>query len=413
MRPLPRQSTLGMYGAALALILASLAGFVFAQHEHHGPAPAANTPQPQPDHDAHAMGETSLRRIEPGRTYSPPPPHMGHQAGRVHAPAVAPLGYEMDAGVKVFTLIAQPVRWHINDGKQSDDPRVPQKNKVEYAMQHEEVREVIGWGYNGSVPGPTIEATQGDTIRVILKNELPEPTSIHWHGIELPNEMDGAAEVTEPPTPPGGTRTYQFKLHQNGTFLYHSHFNVMKQEALGLGGILVIHPPEEKQKPDVDVSILLQQWQLLPGNPNPDVVGMDWNWFTFNGRAAPDIPPLVVKQGQRVRIRLGNLSMDSHPIHLHGYSFKVVGTEGGPIPESAQWPAATVDVPPGSTRDFEFVAWNAGHWMIHCHKVHHMMNSHAQIPVGMMPHGGMVMLLHVEPADEKAPWRHPGEPEGK
>lgn len=140
---------------------------------------------------------------------------------------------------------------------------------------------------------------------------------------------------------------------------------------------------------------MLQAFALLPGNDRPNLVTMDFNWFTFNGKVAPNIEVIRVRAGERVRIRFGNLTMTSHPIHVHGHTWNVVGTEGGVIPETAQWPGATVNIPPGSTRDVEFVAWNPGVWRLHCHKLHHIVNGHADIPMGVMPHGGMFTFLHV------------------
>jgi len=350
-------------------------------------------------------------RIEEGKVYSPPPPLMGKQMGMVETLNVPALGYELDGKVKVFTLIAQPMEHVITDGKPMDNSIIPAMHRFTGGMGHMLDMEQKGlvWGYNGSMPGPTIEATAGDTIRVILKNELPEPTSIHWHGLEVPNAEDGAAGVTEAATLPGETHVYEFTLFQSGTFMYHTGFNVMKQDALGLGGLVVIHPKDEKNRPDREFAIMLQEWTFPPGNPNPNLASMAFNWFTFNGKSAPSIDIMRIKQGQRVRIRIGNLSMQSHPIHIHGYAWKVVGTEGGPIPESAQWSGATINVPPGTTRDVEFVAWNPGVWRFHCHRLHHIMNAMADRPMGIMPHGGMFTLVHVEPKDPKAKWIHPNQ----
>jgi len=350
-------------------------------------------------------------RIEEGKIYSSPPLLMGKQMGMVETLNVPALGYELDGKVKVFTLIAQPMEHVITDGKPMDKSIIPAIHRFTGGMGHMLDMEQKGlvWGYNGSMPGPTIEATEGDTIRVILKNELPEPTSIHWHGLEVPNAEDGAAGVTEAVTFPGESHVYEFTLYQSGTFMYHTGFNVMKQDALGLGGLVVIHPKDEKNKPDREFAIMLQEWNFPPGNPNPNIASMAFNWFTFNGKSAPSIDIMKIKQGQRVRIRIGNLSMQSHPIHIHGYAWKVVGTEGGPIPESAQWSGATINVPPGTTRDVEFVAWNPGVWRFHCHRLHHIMNAMADRPMGIMPHGGMFTLVHVEPKDPKAKWIHPNQ----
>ena len=327
---------------------------------------------------------------------SSPPPLMGKQMGRVHTLNVPPLGYEMDGDVKVFTIIAQPVKRFLTEGRMPDESIIKAANRFVGGMHHMNLpKEVRLWGYNGSMPGPTIEVTQGDRVRIIMKNELPEPTSIHWHGLEVPNEMDGAGGVTQPPTPPGTDFIYEFTVHQVGTFMYHTGFNMMKQDGMGLGGFFVIHPRKPKHKINRDFAIMLQAFALEPGNDRPNLVTMDFNWFTFNGKVAPDIEVITVRQGGRVRIRLGNLTMSSHPIHIHGHTWKVVGTEGGPIPEAAQWPGNTINVPPGTTRDVEFIASNPGVWRLHCHKLHHIINAHADIPMGIMPHGGMFTFVHV------------------
>ena len=340
---------------------------------------------------------------------------MGTQMGIVNTLNVLPLGYELDGDIKVFTLIAQPLTHEFTDGHPMDRSTIPLMNQfvggMANMMTHTNQKGLV-WGYNGSVPGPTIEVTEGDRIRVVLINELPEPTSIHWHGLEVPNDQDGAGGVTEPPTPPGGRHIYEFTLYQNGTFMYHTGFNVMKQDALGLGGFLIVHPKEEQVKPEKEFAIMLQEWTFAPGNPNPNISSMDFNWFTFNGKAAPSIESLNIEQGERVRIRFGNLSMQSHPIHLHGYSWRVVGTEGGPDSTSGPVGGSTINVPPGTTRDVEFIAWNPGSWRMHCHRLHHVMNAMADAPMGIMPHGGMFTLVHVRPTEPSSEWRHPSQRKG-
>jgi hypothetical protein len=345
---------------------------------------------------------------------SPAPTLMGKQMGVVETLGILPLGYERDGNVKVFHLIAQPIKKVIVDETKAADYEhlIPEKNKLDSMYKHHHkpiIQKIRAWGYNGTTPGPTIEATEGDRIRVILKNELPEPTSIHWHGIELPNDQDGATPETNRPILPGETFTYEFTLYQSGTFMYHSGYNVMKQDDYGLHGMLVVHPKKYENEIDRDIAIFLQQWRIRPGNKDPDLVSMDFNWFTFNGFAAPNIPMIKVKEGDRVRIRFANVIMMSHPIHIHGHTWWVVGTEGGPIPKSAQWPGNTISVSPGTTRDVEFIAWNPGLWRLHCHKLHHIMNDHGDVPLGIMNHGGMFTLLYVEPKDPKAPWQHPKE----
>jgi len=264
-------------------------------------------------------------------------------------------------------------------------------------------QKIRAWGYNGHSPGPTIECTEGDRIRIIFKNELPEPTTVHWHGIELPWNQDGSGQ----PVMPGQTHTYEFTLYQSGTYVYHSGFNMAKQDSFGLAGMLVIHPKKYTKKIDRQFAIMMQEWSLLPGSKSPDVMEMlDFNWFSFNGHAGPNIPVININEGEWVRIRFSNISMTSHPIHLHGHKWKVVGTEGGPIPESAQWPGNTINVPPGTTRDVEFLAWNPGVWPFHCHKIHHTLNAHAKIKMGVMPHLGMFTNVNVIPRDLNAQWQH-------
>jgi len=351
----------------------------------------------------------SMSWKDPEITISDPPSTMGQQMGHVEMLGIKPLGYIMDGNVKIFHLTAQPVE------KVLTDPHAPRPDIIPEAYRDDFIKhaprksqKIRAWGYNGSIPGPTIEAYEGDRIRVVFKNELPEPTSIHWHGLEVPNKQDGAAGETQRPVLPGETYTYEFTLYQSGTLLYHSGYNIMKQDMMGLAGMFVIHPKEGYDQPiDKDVTILLQQWTLLAGNPYPDIENMLPNWATFNSLAAPSIPYIQVNQGERVRLRFGNISFDNHPIHLHGYRWLNVGTAGGPIPPSARWYDSTVDVPPGATRDVEFTAWNPGIWRMHCHKVHHAVNAHVDVPMGIMYHGGMFTLVHVIPEDPQAPWKHP------
>jgi manganese oxidase len=272
-----------------------------------------------------------------------------------HALVVTPDGSTLPSkmvdGRKEFHLVAEPVRREFAPGM------------------------VINcWGYNGQSPGPTIEAVEGDRVRILVTNKLPEPTSVHWHGVILPNGMDGVGGLTQPHILPGETYAYEFTLKQHGTQMYHPHSDEMVQMAMGMQGFFVIHP-RGGAPVDRDFAIFLNEWFVAPGTatPNPSVM-TDFNLFTFNSRVFPGTAPLVVRRGQRVRLRFANVSMDNHPIHLHGHQFKLTGTEGGSIPPSAQWPMDTVDVPPGSTRTVELVADNPGDWPLHCHKNHHVMN---------------------------------------
>ena len=236
---------------------------------------------------------------------------------------------------------------------------------------------INAWCYNAQTPGPTIEAVEGDRVKIFVTNKLPEQTAVHWHGVLLPNGMDGVSGLTQKGIQPGETFKYEFTLKQHGTFMYHSHGDEMVQMGLGTMGFFIIHPKNPTgPKIDRDFAIFLNEWFVEPGTktPNPNVM-TDFNIFTFNSRAFPGTAPLVAKTGDRVRIRFGNVGQESHPIHLHGYNFKVVATDGGDIPESAQWPETTVVIFPGQTRTIEFVANIPGDWAMHCHRRHHPMNA--------------------------------------
>jgi manganese oxidase len=264
------------------------------------------------------------------------------------------LPWTMENGVKVFRLTAEPVVREFAPGMK-----------------------VKCWGYNGTTPGPTIEAVEGDRIRILVTNRLPEHTTIHWHGIFLPNGMDGVGGLNQPHIKPGETYAYEFTLRQHGTFMYHPHADEMLQMAVGMMGMFIVHPKDGEPEPiDRDYAVMLHEWAVHPGTYRPDpAIMLDFNMFTFNSKIFPAIAPFVARTGDRVRMRFGNLSMDQHPIHLHGYSFKITATDGGRIPPAGQWPQTTVPVPVGSTRDVEFVADAPGDWAIHCHKSHHTMNA--------------------------------------
>jgi len=273
------------------------------------------------------------------------------------------LPWRVRDGVKEFHLVAEPVERELAPG----------------SVAHL-------WGYNGSSPGPTIEAIEGDRVRIYVTNRLPEHTTIHWHGILLPNGMDGVGGLTQPQIQPGETFAYEFELRKSGTFMYHPHADEMVQMALGMMGLFIVHPRKPSvHRVDRDFGFLLATYELRPGTYVPDVSEMtDFNAWTFNSRVFPAIDPIVARKGDRVRIRIGNLTMTNHPIHLHGFDFKVTGTDGGWIPQSAQWPEVTVDVPVGAMRTIEFLADEEGDWAFHCHKSHHTM--------GPMGHGVANML---------------------
>lgn len=269
----------------------------------------------------------------------------------VEGPDLTKLPYKLVDGVKEFHIHCEHVRRELLPGNWMDF-----------------------FGYNGSMPGPIIEATQGDRVRFVVHNHLPEPTTIHWHGLELPIEEDGVPGVTQDPIMPGKTYTYEFDLHQAGTFFYHSHMAM--QEAFGMVGYFIIHPAVAWNPPvDRDFLLLFQNFHIPPNQTIPDSMAMDWNWHTINGRSGPYTTPMVCRHGERVRIRILDFSpQQHHPIHLHGHTFWVTGHEGARIPQSAWLPRNNQLIAVAQAAELEFIAFNPGDWLMHCHMVHHMMN---------------------------------------
>jgi len=264
------------------------------------------------------------------------------------------LPWRMRNGVKEFHLVAEAVTREIAPGMKAHL-----------------------WGYNGQSPGPTIEVVEGDRVRMFVTNRLPEPTSIHWHGQRLPNGMDGVSGLTQPSIKPGQTYVYEFTAQRSGTFKYHPHADDMTQMAMGMMGFWVTHPRDPRVMPvDRDYVFLLNAYDIDPGSYTPKVSTMlDFNLWTFNSRAYPGIDPMVARLGERVRIRVGNLTMTNHPMHLHGHEFVVTGTDGGWIPASARMPEVTTDIGVGQMKTLEFSAAAPGDWVFHCHKSHHTMNA--------------------------------------
>lgn len=263
--------------------------------------------------------------------------------------------------VKEFTVVAQEVVWELSPGK----------------MVH-------AWAYNGQVPGPELRVTEGDRVRVVFKNELPVATTIHWHGIDVPNAMDGVPGLTQPAVAPGETFVYEFVATPAGTHFYHTHGSQMgldeaTQMDRGLYGAFIIEPRQRPLSYDREYTVMLDDW-IVPTAPHeaheteqgPGEVMEAYNVFTLNGKAFPATKPLVVRQGERVRLRLINVSsMSFHPMHLHGHQFKVVATDGNPVPETAQVTKNTITVMPGESYDIEFTTNNPGTWLFHCHELHH------------------------------------------
>ena len=283
-----------------------------------------------------------------------------------------PVSPSVDRGyVPVHTLNGRSLPYRLVDG-------VKEFRLVAEEIDHEFAPGCVAkcWGYNGSTPGPTLEAVEGDRVRIFLTNRLPEHTTIHWHGILVPSGMDGVGGLSQRHIEPGETYVYEFTLRQHGTHMYHPHADEMTQMAYGMMGMFIIHPQDGEPEPiDRDYCLLLHNWALHPGSYRPDPSIMtDFDLWTMNSKVFPAIGPLVAGSGERVRIRIGNLSMWNHPMHLHGVQFMVTGGDGGRWPR-AQWQReVTTLVGVGQTRDIEFVAV-PGDWAFHCHMSHHTMNA--------------------------------------
>ncbi|SDD72328.1 multicopper oxidase family protein [Sporomusa acidovorans] len=286
----------------------------------------------------------------------------------VTSPDLFDLPYELRQGVKYFELVAEPVERELLPGLF-----------------------IRGWGYNGSIPGPTIKVYQGDYVNIRVYNSLPEATSVHWHGLDVPNNMDGAPDVEPTPKIKSGCYfDYHFEIiNPPGTHMYHTHFNVAKQEMMGLAGGLIILDPNDYV--DRDYFIMLQEFAvkglqmgvLKSGSYEVDPLNDDLQFFTINGRCFPFTSPLPVNYGDVTRIRLANPAMKEHPIHLHGHQFVVVATDGNEISPCARMRKNTIPVASGETWDFEFYANNPGCWPLHCHIPHHSANNMTKEMGGM------------------------------
>ncbi|MDX1926184.1 MAG: copper oxidase [Pirellulaceae bacterium] len=306
----------------------------------------AEYPRTQPGLGGPVGSPTDRGKMVPGYRDATLPPVP------IHAPDLKKLPWKEVNGAKEFHLVAETVRRELLPGVWMDT-----------------------FGYNGDMPGPTIELNQGDRIRIVLHNKLPEPTTLHLHGLELPNDMDGVPYLNQDPIEPGQEFAYEWTVHQEGTFFYHSHEGM--QEAMGMLGLFIVYPAKTHEPAvDRDFVLIAQGFQLRPNSTVPDTLSMEWNFLSFNGRSGPLTTPLLCKLGERVRIRFLDFSvMDHHPLHLHGHTFWITGTEGGRLPESAWYPSNNVLVAVAQVREVEFIANNPGDWGLHCHMFHHMMNS--------------------------------------
>lgn len=276
-------------------------------------------------------------------------------------------------GVKEFRLQTAPIRWSILPDVQ-----------------------VAAYAFNLQVPGPRIRVTEGDRVRVVVTNHLPEATSVHWHGLAPANGMDGAADVTQKPIPPGESFTYEFVADQPGTFFYHSHRSPDRQQALGLYGALIVDPkaPPADRGYDREVVVQVQEWKLEEGYTFPAMPqeGAMPNYFTLNGKAFPASEPVVVRRGERILFRfIGSSTGFTHPMHVHGGSFTVVGSDGNVVPESARIAKDTISVAPGERWDVVWTARKTGTWLVHCHVTHHITNEDVEEQGG----GGLTLAIKV------------------
>jgi manganese oxidase len=279
----------------------------------------------------------------------------------------------LEGGVKVFDLDVSVIRWNI----------------LPYAQ-------VAAYGFNRQVPGPRIRVIEGDRVRFNVSNSLPEPTTVHWHGLILPNAMDGPAEITQDPIPPRGRFTYEFTAQQRGTFFYHSHREPDRQQALGMYGALIIDPRTPPSAPAYDRELLvqLQEWTFKDGYTFPamPMEGAMPNFFTINGKAYPETETVNMRVGERLLIRfIGSNSAFIHPMHVHGGPFRIVETDGYPVPEAAQVLKDTVNVGPGERYDVIWEAREPGKWLLHCHINHHTTNNNREEEGA----GGLTMIINV------------------
>ncbi len=346
----------------LTLLLAGLLGIALLAGCAGAAAPAA-APTPTP-----------ARLAAP--TLSPGMAHMMAALPNQDVPAATvakgnqPLPFRLEDGVKVFEITARPVRWTFLDGV-----------------------EQVAWTYNGMVPGPLVRVAEGDRLRFIVKNELPEDTTIHWHGLDVPNAMDGVPGMTQEPIAPGQTFVYEFVARPAGTYWYHSHVDPDIQIGAGLHGAFIVDPATpEADPPDVDEVLILNEWRFAGGQTYGamPMAGMDPNYFTINGKAFPATETIQARVGDTIRLRFIAAGQFIHPMHLHGVPFQIVATDGHPVPASARLTKDTVAVAPGERYDVELVATTPGMWMLHCHISHHTTND------GEEP-GGLMLAIDVRP----------------
>lgn len=325
---------IGVIGLAVAV------GFAWGARWNRGSISAIGTLTP-PAVSAASSGHEEMDKAHEASVKAFPAKTAGRGA--------QPLQPKMVGGVKVFEVTTTELDWEVTSG-------VRRK-----AM-----------AFNGQVPGPTIRVTEGDRVRVILHNQMSEPTSIHFHGVMVPNAMDGVPYLTQPSVKTGQSFTYEFVARPAGSHMYHSHFGA-DQVSLGLLGAFIIEPKDKSKEPKVDADVVM-------------IINDGLHGFTFNGKGFPATSPIVVKQGQRVRIRWMNEGQLIHPMHLHGMPMTVIARDGYPLAQP--WKADTINVAPGERWDVVVDATELGAWALHCHIL-----SHAESKKGMH---GMVTAVIVQ-----------------
>ena len=302
------------------------------------------------------------------------PRQVAYQAGK-DARGDTVLEARIENGVKVFDIEASVIRWTILDGV-----------------------EVDAYAFNRLVPGPRLQLVEGDRVRINFRNALPESTTVHWHGLIVPNEMDGPAEITQKPVPPGGSYRYEYTVQQSGTFFYHTHDHADRQQAFGLYGALLIEPRGSTEpRADLEYTIQLQEWLKRRWLTYPAMLmeGALPNFFTINGKAYPSTDVIRMKVGQTVKLRfIGTNNNFIHPMHVHGGPFEVVALDGVTLPPTARYLADTVNVGPGQRWDVIWKARRIGKWLVHCHIPHHTTNNNVEEKGG----GGLTMIIEVAPA---------------
>ncbi|RAM49985.1 MAG: copper oxidase [Hapalosiphonaceae cyanobacterium JJU2] len=280
---------------------------------------------------------------------------------------------KIENGIKVFNLDVSLIKWNILPDVQ-----------------------VAAYAFNRQVPGPRIQVTEGDRVRIVVKNNLPEPTSVHWHGMILPNAMDGAADVTQKPIAPSASFTYEFTVKQPGTYFYHSHKDIDRQQSLGMYGALIVAPKDKSNTPayDQDVVIQLQEWTFKQGYTFPamPMEGLMPNFFTINGKAFPATETINAKVGEKIHFRfIGSNNAFIHPMHIHGGPFKIIETDSNSLPANAQIEKDTINVGPGERYNVIWTAREKGRWLLHCHIPHHTTNDNAEVQGA----GGLTMIINV------------------